>query len=284
MKDRKYIPLIVGFVADLISITRIESVAEDLGYQVAWFERFDEIPGLDLGGPVRQLGEHTHGPGAALLEQLTDLRPALIIFDLSNQAVPWRELVALIKSAPATRRLPVLCFGPHKDVEAIRAARQAGADVVLARSRFVSDLPALIQKYSRQPDIQAIEQACLAPLTALAIRGLELFNQGEFFEAHEVLEDAWNEDSSPGRELYRAILQVAVAYLQIERENYNGAVKMFLRVRQWIDPLPDNCRGVDVAALRADASLVHQALIELGPERISEFNHGLFGRVQYQII
>jgi hypothetical protein len=48
-------------------------------------------------------------------------------------------------------------------------------------------------------------------------------------------------------EVYRAVLQVAVAYFQIERGNYNGAAKMFLRLRQWIDPLPDYCRGIDIA-------------------------------------
>jgi len=111
---------------------------------------------------------------------------------------------------------------------------------------------------------------------------LQEFNHGKYFEAHEFLEDAWNEDSSPGRELYRAILQVAVAYLQIERRNYNGAIKMFLRVRQWIDPLPGQCRGVDIDQLRSDAERVRQALLALGPERIGEFNHNLFHPVQYR--
>jgi predicted metal-dependent hydrolase len=154
---------------------------------------------------------------------------------------------------------------------------------VLARSRFVRDLPELIRKYAREPDYEALADACQETLSELAIQGLELFNRGEYFEAHEVLEDAWNEDPTPGRELYRAILQVAVAYLQIERENFNGAMKMFLRLRQWIAPLPDNCRGVDVASLREDAKIVHQRLIELGSERIAQFDRAMFFPVKYQI-
>jgi predicted metal-dependent hydrolase len=62
------------------------------------------------------------------------------------------------------------------------------------------------------------------------------------------------------------VLQVAVAYLQIERGNPNGAKKIFLRSRQWLSPLPDTCRGVDVKQLKKDAAAVEQALKEEGVE------------------
>ena len=97
------------------------------------------------------------------------------------------------------------------------------------------------------------------------------------------LEEAWNQDSSAGRELYRAILQVAVAYLQIERKNYRGAMKMLLRVRQWIEPLPDRCRGVDVAALRADVERVHAELLKTGMQSIQDFDRRLMKPVNFEI-
>ena len=84
-------------------------------------------------------------------------------------------------------------------------------------------------------------------------------------------------DSGPGRDLYRGILQVGIAYYQIEQGNYRGAVKMLLRVRQWLDPLPSVCRGVDVAGLRADVDRVYQALTTLGPEGIASFDRALLG-------
>lgn len=126
------------------------------------------------------------------------------------------------------------------------------------------------------------EQTCDEPISPLAIRGLELFNRGEYFEAHEILEDAWKQDRSAGRELYRSILQVAVAYYQIERGNFVGAVKMFLRVRRWIDPLPNLCRGVQVEQLRQDAEHVRQKLLELGPDKICAFDPTLFKPVVYE--
>ena len=228
------------------------------------------------------LAEALTGPEAILIERLAEWQPVLLIFDLGNSEVPWRAWIALLKSSPATRRIPVLCYGPHVDAEALQAARAAGAETVLPRSRFNADLAELIPQLARLPDTAAIATACQAPLSAEALHGLELFNAGEYFEAHEVLEAAWNADLTPGRELYRALLQTAVAYLQIERANYNGALKMFLRLRQWLAPLPDRCRGVDVARLRQDAFAAQAHLQALGPERIAEFDRRLFQPVSYQ--
>lgn len=276
-------PLIVGFVADLMFAVKIEDVANRLNFDVRWIERAEQVAPPDPDAPLLQLAEHLVGPTAVLLQDLTLWQPALVIFDLGNPHIPWRDWVAMIKSVPATRRIPVLCYGSHVDVETMQAAKGAGADAVLARSRFVADLPALIQKWARIPNYAAIREDCGQPLSGLALQGLEEFNRGEYFEAHEYLEDAWNEDESEARELYRAILQVAVAYLQIQRGNYRGALKMFLRVRQWIDPLPDECRGVNVAKLRDEARRVHQALLALGPERFRELDPGLMQPVDYRV-
>lgn len=279
MENEPYTPLLLGFVADLFFTVKIEAAARQLNYRVHWIERGEEATPFAAG---RQYAEHLDGPGAGLLEQITAWQPALIIFDLGNREVPWQSWLPLIKSAPATRRIPVLCFGSHVDVDSMRTAKERGADAVLARSRFVSDLPGLIQKYARLPDFAAIQEACQEPPSALALRGLEEFNRGAYFEAHELLEEAWNEDESAACELYRAVLQVAVAYLQIERGNYNGAMKMFLRLRQWMGPLPDDCRGVDVARLREDARRAHEALAALGKDRVGEFDRRLMRPVVYR--
>jgi len=283
MQELRPLPLIVGFVAELMFQTRIESVAENLGFRVMWIEREVQVGPPDPDVDWRQLGEHLDGPSGALLDLLSVEHPALLLFDLANSGIPWRRWLALIKSVSATRRIPVVCFGSHVDTEAMGAAKRAGAEAVLARSRFTQDMANILQKYARLPDAAAIQAACAQALSPVGIQGLELFNQGEYFEAHEVLEAAWNQDESEGRELYRAILQVAVAYLQIERGNYNGAMKMFLRVRQWIDPLPEVCRGVEVGRLREDARQAHQALSALGRERVKEFDHRLFKPVVYRV-
>ncbi len=133
------------------------------------------------------------------------------------------------------------------------------------------------------PEQTVLEQTCRVPLSEMALQGLRLYNQGEYFEAHEALEAAWRQDQTPGRELYQGVLQVGIAYLQIGRGNYIGALKMFLRARQWLDPLPDQCRGVEVEQLRQDAQRAQAALKALGRERINEFDRMLFKPVIFHI-
>jgi hypothetical protein len=157
-----------------------------------------------------------------------------------------------------------------------------GADVVLSRSRFTADMPSLIKKYASTPPYAEIINECEKPAAALALDGIEKFNRGEYYAAHDDLEEAWREDQGATRDLYRALVQVSVAYYHIERENYRGAVKMLLRVRQWLNPLPDICRGIDIAQLRDNIFTVHDSLVDLGPKRIGEFNKTLFKPIRIE--
>src|SRR5687768_12508772 len=105
---------------------------------------------------------------------------------------------------------------------------------------------------------------CRAPLHPRAVEGLRLFNAREYFEAHEALEDAWNAEPGPVRDLYRGILQVAVVYLHITRRNYNGAVKVYIRSQRWLNPWPEVCRGIEVGELRRNAEIAISELNRLG--------------------
>jgi predicted metal-dependent hydrolase len=272
-----------------MSTTRIEAVASHLGYQV---KTAGQAGAPQPGGHAKDVplvnsqerpGEPVDGPLAEMVETLTAWQPALLIFDMANPSVPWRHWLAILKSSPATRRMPVICYGPHVDEVSMTDAAEllAEADVVVPRSKFFSAMPALIAATARNNDQEAIEGDCRQPLSADALRGLETFNAGRYFEAHEHLEDAWNADEGAARELYRAVLQVAVAYLQIERRNYRGAIKMFLRVRQWLGPLPDRCRTIDVERLRIDSEDVRQRLVDLGPEGIDRFDLDSLPPVRY---
>jgi predicted metal-dependent hydrolase len=275
--------LIVAFVDDLMSATRIEAVGNHLGYRVKTLGRTEALISDTLADVPERPGEPIDGPMAALVDTLTAWQPALLIFDMANRSIPWRDWLAVLKSSPATRRLPVICYGPHVDKVALAdaAGMVAEADAVVPRSKFFSAMPELIGDTSRADDYEAIERECDRPLSANALRGLEAFNEARYFEAHEHLEDAWNADPGAARELYRAVLQVAVAYLQIERGNYRGAIKMFLRARQWLAPLPDRCRSIDVARLRRDAESVHQSLAALGPDQVDRFDLASLPPVRY---
>lgn len=59
--------------------------------------------------------------------------------------------------------------------------------------------------------------------------GIELFNQREFFDCHEVLEEVWKNQPEPERQLTQGIIQIAVAYYHSLRANTAGAIKLLSR-------------------------------------------------------
>lgn len=276
-------PLIIAFVNDLMFESKITTTAAQLNYRVEVVNTASQIAPADGSEEQHRPGEPLHGRKGSLFAWLVDRQPALIIFDLENEQIPWINWMPTMKSSPATRRIPILAYASHVNTEAFKTAQGSGVDQVVARSRFTEALPQLITEMSRIPDYDALTAACAAPLPELAVKGLELFNSGEYYECHHALEAAWNEDQGAGRNLYKGILQVAVAYFQIQRGNYNGGVKLLLRMQQWLDPLPDTCRGINVKQLRDDAMHVYQVLQETGPDAISEFDQSLFKSVQYTV-
>lgn len=125
------------------------------------------------------------------------------------------------------------------------------------------------------------QPACQEQLPLEAIAGLQAFNAGQFFEAHEHLENAWRAELRPVREMYRGVLQVAVGYYHISRQNYVGARKMFAHSRNWLTPFPVVCQGIDLKQLRQDMDRVEAELVRLGPNHIADFNRSLFKKVVY---
>jgi len=122
---------------------------------------------------------------------------------------------------------------------------------------------------------------CIGKIHPAAIKGMELFNEGEYWLAHEALEEAWKEENSPVAELYRAILQTAVVYLHVMRSNYNGAIKVYGRVQKWIRPWPEVCRGIEIGQLRQDLEAVVAEVKRLGPDRLAEFDRSKLKPVRW---
>ena len=131
-------------------------------------------------------------------------------------------------------------------------------------------------------DILRSMSDCTGALHPQARKGLQLFNAGEYFEAHEALEDAWNAEEGDAKNLYRGILQTAVVYLHITRGNYNGAIKVHDRSRKWLDGLPDVCKGIHLGEMRSNADKVMTEIQKLGEEGIAEFDTALLKPVRWE--
>ena len=165
-------PLILIFVSELMMATRIENVVNKLGGRIIAADDMDEFVALEEPSTKGQPAEPLFGREAKIIDQITSLQPGLLIFDLADTSYPWQEWIALIKSLPATRRISVICFGPHTDVDTLKTATKVGADLVVARSRFVSAMPDLIIQQIRTWDHEAITRSCHQSLAHQAQEGL----------------------------------------------------------------------------------------------------------------
>jgi len=222
-----------------------------------------------------RISEPVFEPPERVVAFVADLHPALILVEFGPEEQRSARWLSFLRSDPATRRIPALAVGSGERAER-RAASLKMPLIAVENLRAES-----LAQYLIAPATETLSTECERPLPPLVRKGLEEFNAGEYFECHETLEHAWNEEAGPVREVYRAILQIGVAYLQIQRGNYAGARKMFLRSVQWFAPLPDRCQGIDIAQLRADAAAVRAHLETLGPERIGEFDRSLLKPIRY---
>ncbi len=111
--------------------------------------------------------------------------------------------------------------------------------------------------------------------------GLEQFNAGLYFEQHESLEEIWAAEPRLIRRLYQGILKIGVGFYKLRLGNYRGTVNHISGGIAYLRLFPDNCLGVDIARLIREAQAVLDKVIELGPDRLHEFDLSTLPEVHY---
>lgn len=260
-------PSVLLLSDDVHVLPRLQAAARDAGLEPVVVEHPRALGAEGEPAPRRvQATEPLEGSQARFLRAVVARQPALIVFDLSASSLPWDEWIQILSTSAATMRIPLLAFGPHVEAQHLQRARDLGAWNVMPRGAFLHALPGLVDKYALRPDRLAVEAACGGDLDVRVAQGIRMVQAGDYFAAHEHLEAAVLDTSGPEAALYRVLLQLAVAYLHLERGNLRGARKMLLRLRGWLGPLPAVCRGVDVARLRAQIEELQAALDDTAGE------------------
>jgi uncharacterized protein len=81
------------------------------------------------------------------------------------------------------------------------------------------------------------------------VQGIDEFNRGLFFECHETLEAIWLEEHGDDRLFYQGIIQVAAGYYKLEQGVLIGAIKLWQRGLEKLEPYGPEHLGVDLASL-----------------------------------
>lgn len=109
--------------------------------------------------------------------------------------------------------------------------------------------------------------------------GIEQFNRGEYFEQHETLEELWLDEPRELRRLYQGILKIGVGFYKLRLGNYRGTVNHISGGIAYLQRFSDTCMGVDVACLIREAAEVQAKVVELGPDRLAEFDPAMLPKV-----
>ncbi len=112
---------ILAAVDDIFFAAKIESTARNAGVTLALTRTADEA-----------------------IKKLDCSVPRLVILDLNSAACRPFDLIRRIREDARLRRVQALGFYSHVQVDLERAAKKAGCDIVIPRSRFSSRLAEIL--------------------------------------------------------------------------------------------------------------------------------------------
>lgn len=101
------------------------------------------------------------------------------------------------------------------------------------------------------------------------------FNRGEYYEAHDVLEDLWLGETGPHRLYYQALIQLAGAFVHMKKHlaapahpkhatRLRPAARLLALASRNLERYEPACLGLDVASVRVWISGIAEALVRGG--------------------
>jgi len=96
-------------------------------------------------------------------------------------------------------------------------------------------------------------------------RGIELFNAREYYDCHEVLEEAWMMETGPRKLFLQSIIHLAVAYYHLGRGNRIGGIRQLRRAVRKMQKYLPAYDGIDTGVLLRKAYETMQSVHKGGP-------------------
>ena len=94
------------------------------------------------------------------------------------------------------------------------------------------------------------------------LEGIRLFNEEDFFECHDILEELWSDHHGGEKKFLQGLIQAAVALFHFGNENLGGARKLYDSAMKNLEPYGDECWGIDLARFRRDFTYCMQELLD----------------------
>jgi len=114
----------------------------------------------------------------------------------------------------------------------------------------------------------------------ILLAGIEQYNSGYFFEAHETWEELWLQSPWPFRQFLQGMIQLAAAFVHLVRHEYPGVIRLLDEALAKIEDA-SMTMGVDAKRLMADARAAREELAALGPRRFEEWDQRRIPQIRF---
>ncbi len=82
------------------------------------------------------------------------------------------------------------------------------------------------------------------------IQAIDKFNEKNFFECHEILEDIWFDVRDDSRNFYQGLLHIAVGFYHLtKKHNPKGAIIQLNKAISRLTPYESNYNGINLSVL-----------------------------------
>ena len=92
--------------------------------------------------------------------------------------------------------------------------------------------------------------------------GIDLFNDADFFSAHDYFEDLWMNCESEDRLFYQGMVQIAVGSYHLICANYKGALSQFNKGTEKLNNYVPKYYGVNLNKLIDEVDSLRQRLLK----------------------
>src|SRR5688572_19493152 len=118
------------------------------------------------------------------------------------------------------------------------------------------------------------------------LRGIDLFNQGSYYEAHEEREEIWRHVQGEQKLYYQGLIQTAAALLHYGRGNRRGAHLCINNALKKLESLPHEFFSLNLALFTAELREFFGAVIDNGDiaGRPGEYARPLIGLLPLKVV
>ncbi len=115
------------------------------------------------------------------------------------------------------------------------------------------------------------------------LHGVNLFNEGKFWHAHEAWEEVWRRHTEDERLFFQGLIQLAAAYHHLTlKKSHGGCVNNLQKSADILNVFRPEFMGVAIEPLMTAIADGKKEAEALGPEQIDEFRKSLIVKIAFQ--